>query len=66
MLHSLQEEASALPDHQRYVVLLHDEVTIQQDLVFDFKTGQLVGYVCPEEQSQSTVKELYLTLILIL
>lgn len=55
VLSSLRTEASELPENNRYVTLMHDEITIQQDLVFDFKTNELVGYVCQEELQQRKV-----------
>lgn len=32
-------------EHKSYVGLLHDEITIKSDLVFNKHTGQLIGYV---------------------
>ncbi|XP_077866435.1 uncharacterized protein LOC144354656 [Saccoglossus kowalevskii] len=36
---------SELKDHQKYVVLVHDELRIHADLVFEKSSGQLVGFV---------------------
>jgi hypothetical protein len=36
-------------DHQRFVVLLHDEMTIKSDLVFDQRSGRMVGFVTDSE-----------------
>lgn len=36
-----------LVDSQRFVVLLHDEMSIKQDLVFDQRTDELVGFINP-------------------
>ncbi|KAK7480261.1 hypothetical protein BaRGS_00028537 [Batillaria attramentaria] len=41
----LKKFADSLQPHQRYVVLLHDEMTIKSDLVFDERSGALVGFV---------------------
>lgn len=42
-----------LPDHDRFVVLMHDEMSIQSDLVFDKRTGKLVGFIKSQvEQKQ--------------
>lgn len=48
VLEALAKEAAQLPEEKRYVVLMHDEITVQQDLVFDNKQN-LIGYVCQEE-----------------
>ena len=48
----LDEVKSACKDlgpHQRFVVLLHDEMTLKNDLVFDRVSGEIVGYVRPSE-----------------
>ncbi|XP_077999383.1 uncharacterized protein LOC144452207 [Glandiceps talaboti] len=34
-----------LEEHQKYVVLLHDEVKIKADLVYDKSSGELVGFI---------------------
>ena len=41
----IQTAAEKLPEEQRFVVLLHDEMSIKEDLVWDSKTGKLVGFV---------------------
>ncbi|KAK7089540.1 uncharacterized protein [Littorina saxatilis] len=41
----LKKYARQLPENQRFVVLLHDEMTIKSDLVFESRSGQLVGFV---------------------
>ena len=48
----LDEVKSACKDlgpHQHFVVLLHDEMTLKNDLVFDRVSGEIVGYVRPSE-----------------
>ena len=35
----LREQAEKVPENQRYVALLHDDMSIKEDLVFDSKTG---------------------------
>jgi hypothetical protein len=56
VLLDLKEKASKLPESQKFVCILHDEVTIQQDLVFDKQSSTLVGYVAPEQLDLSKVK----------
>ena len=46
---SLSERSNSLPDSDKFVVLMHDEMKISNDLVFDRKTEELVGYVLPEQ-----------------
>lgn len=53
VLESLRDQAAEV-EHP-FVVIMHDEVSIQKDLVYDFKSGQLVGYVCQEELQQEKV-----------
>jgi len=42
-----------MSESQRYVVLLHDEMSIKEDLVFDSKTGELVGLVNIRKREES-------------
>lgn len=58
VIKQLQTQAGTLQPHDRYVCLLHDEMTIMSDLVFDQKTGQLVGFVSPEQFDQEKVSTL--------
>ena len=37
--------AEKLGDHQKYVVLLHDEMSIKEDFVFDNRSQEVVGFV---------------------
>ena len=37
--------AEKLADHQKYVVLLHDEMSMKEDLVFHNRTQEVVGFV---------------------
>jgi len=41
----LKNLAADLNDNERWVVLLHDEISIKADLVYDKITGDLVGFV---------------------
>ena len=41
----LKHQAGKLNDIQKYVVLMLDEVSIKDDLVYDKVTGELVGFV---------------------
>lgn len=55
VIEELTKEAALLPENERFVVLMHDEIKIQEDLVYDFK-GNLIGFVCDEELDHSKVK----------
>ena len=44
-LDELSKKAKHLKDNERFVVLLHDEMMIKSDLVFDKRSGNLVGFV---------------------
>lgn len=39
------EASKDFKDNQRFVVLLHDEMAIKSDLVFDQRSGQMVGFI---------------------
>ena len=45
ILDEVKKATHDLKDHQRYVVLLHDEMTIQSDLVYDRRSGEVVGFI---------------------
>ena len=37
-----------LPNERRYAVLLHDEMSVRGDLVYDKRSERIVGFVSPE------------------
>ena len=41
----LKKQAEPLLEEERWVCLLHDEISIKADLVYDRVTGELVGYI---------------------
>ena len=41
----LKRQAKDLPPEQRFVALLHDEMTIKADLVYDHRGGEVVGFM---------------------
>ena len=45
VFNDLKNQAGKLNDIQKYVVLMLDEVSIKDDLVYDKVTGELVGFV---------------------
>lgn len=45
VLDEIKSEASKLPEEKRWVVLMHDEMSIKSDLVYDNRSSTLVGYV---------------------
>ena len=49
VLRDLQLQAENYDADHRYVCLLHDEMSIKSDLVFDRKSNQLIGYVSPQQ-----------------
>ena len=49
VLEDLRKEVEGFDDSHRYVCLLHDEMSIKCDLVFDRKSDKLLGYVAPEQ-----------------
>ena len=48
VLEELNRQTRDLPDNKRFVVLLHDEMAIKNDLVFDRRSGEVVGFINPE------------------
>ena len=49
VLEDLQLQVETYDAEHRYVCLLHDEMSIKSDLVFDGKSNELIGYVSPQE-----------------
>ena len=45
VVEELRQQAEKLSDNERFVTLMHDEMSVKQDLVWDSKTVQLVGFV---------------------
>ena len=45
----VQRMAEKLDSNQCYVALLHDEMSIKSDLVFDSRRGELVGFMNKEK-----------------
>ena len=45
IIHELKEKVKDFQEIERFVVLLFDEMKIQQNLVWDKHTGELIGYV---------------------
>ena len=43
-MEDIKKQAAQLPENQRFVVLLHDEMIIKRDLVYDRRSGEVVGY----------------------
>ena len=47
VLEKIKHAAANFEDHQRYVVLLHDEITIKSNLVFDRRAEEVIGFINP-------------------
>ena len=45
VLEELEKLTKGFGENQRYVVLLHDEMAIKSDLVFDRRSGEILGFV---------------------
>ena len=41
VIEEIGEQAEKLTEEKRFVALLHDEMSVKEDLVWDSKTGQL-------------------------
>ncbi|XP_056003683.1 uncharacterized protein LOC125674046 [Ostrea edulis] len=44
----LRKIAADLPSEKRFVALLHDEMKIKSDLVYDRRSGQVIGFTNPD------------------
>lgn len=53
----LKRMATPLSPQERFVCLLHDEISIKSDLVYDKRSGELVGFIDPANWSKSSAKE---------
>ena len=52
-VNEIQDAAEKLSESQRYVVLLHEEMSIKEDLVFDSKTDELVQFANIRKREES-------------
>ena len=57
-IEDLKRQARDLPDEYRFVALLHDEMSIRKDLVFDRVSGQVIGFVKPHMFHQEVEESL--------
>lgn len=53
----LKNLTASLTENERWVVLLHDEISIKQDLVYDRLTGELIGFIDKSQWTDATAKE---------
>ena len=53
----LKDQAKDFSPEERFVVLLHDEMSIRKDLVFDRVSGEVIGFVNPHKLQQEEVSE---------
>ena len=49
VMEEIRKTTEDLPDNKRFVVLLHDEMAIKHDLVFDRRSGEIVGFINPQK-----------------
>ena len=49
--------ADNLPPEKKYVCLLHDEMKIKADLVYDRRSQQVIGFTNPDTWSFDEVKK---------
>lgn len=47
-LKELRELSQKLEPQERFVCLLHDEMSIKADLVYDKRSGDLIGFTNPD------------------
>lgn len=60
-LKELKKIADNLPPEKKYVCLLHDEMKIKADLVYDRRSQQVIGFTNPETWSFDEVKKSLIT-----
>jgi len=47
-LQDIRNTANGLADNKKYAVLLIDEMSVREDLVYDRRGGEIVGFISPE------------------
>lgn len=57
-IEELKRLSKNLKDEERYVVLLHDEMVIKYDLVFDKRSGEVVGFVNSHSWNENLEKNI--------
>uniref|UniRef100_A0A2C9LEN5 THAP-type domain-containing protein n=1 Tax=Biomphalaria glabrata TaxID=6526 RepID=A0A2C9LEN5_BIOGL len=45
VIDEINQATKDFTEHERYIVLLHDEMAIKSDLVYDQRSGEIVGFV---------------------
>lgn len=53
----LKNMTKDLDENQRWICLMHDEISIKADLVYDKTTGELVGFVDTSQWNDKTQKD---------
>ena len=48
-----------MPPEKKYVALLHDEMTVRGDLVYEHRGGEIVGFINPQTWNFKKVNSLY-------
>lgn len=54
---NLKKQAEPLSDNERWVCLLHDEISLKSGLVYDKRSGELVGYMDTSQWKGSAEEE---------
>ena len=57
VLKQLTEQVKNLQDHERWVILLFDEMKIREDLVYDKVSDMMIGF-CNLQGVEKEIKEL--------
>ena len=57
IVQEVKKATASLKAHQRWVVLLHEEMAIKSDLIHDVVTGQVVGFVNNSDWSTTSPTE---------
>ena len=47
----LKAAAEKLPPSKRFAVILHDEMSVRHDLVYDRRSNQMIGFINPDAWS---------------
>ncbi|ELU04488.1 hypothetical protein CAPTEDRAFT_216401 [Capitella teleta] len=61
----IKKEADKLPPNQNFVTLLHDEMSIKTGLVYDQRSGELVGFLNQPVDELPTIEEDLATHVLV-
>ncbi|KAI8771576.1 Transposable element P transposase [Biomphalaria glabrata] len=58
VIDAIKQATKDFDEHERFVILLHDEMAIKSDLVYDQRSGEVVGFVNSDNVKESSSYQL--------